>query len=403
MGVLTAAQEFQKLLDYEYEFIVVKNRNSEPLKLTLTFSKSDFFHLCGFQYLDDLRHLNTNTGVVFDEIINGNSQYSDSMFESSVYYPKIEDRVQLLEKLETLLDNRDKVNRSHRIFKFNRNANNNSRIEASFIVRDESYNLKNYFLIDKNNNQQYYGRSCFARTPNQRDYTAGHTAYTILYKGKVNLVTNNRDDLFIAPSYRTEFNAQQSVNNVIQIKFDNPLSDIQNDNTLAFPAPDSFRNAIRSLTERLGMFVQILQARYRKRLQRFSASHRTLIQYSMNQLRQMKMRKEIQMMTDTVLLWIMQVYRAMEIISQSFLQMNWISMYRLHTKQNRFRKIRRLSRKFRKKKHLLRNAERSRLNMMTCKLYNFWNGLSATLRPRLDFPDVVFPHMVFEVQLNTNI
>lgn len=249
MGVLTAAQEFQKLLDYEYEFIVVKNRNSEPLKLTLTFNKSDFFHLCGFQYLDDLRHLNTNTGVVFDEIINGNSQYSDSMFESSVYYPKIEDRVQLLEKLETLLDNKDKVNRSHRIFKFNRNANNNSRIEASFIIRDESDNLRNYFLIDKNNNGQYYGRSCFARTLNQRDYAVGHTAYTILYKGKVNLVTNNREDLFITPSYRTEFNAQQSVNNVMQVKFDNPLSDIQTDNTLAVPAPDSFRNALRSLAD----------------------------------------------------------------------------------------------------------------------------------------------------------
>lgn len=268
MGVLTAAQEFKKLLDYEYEFIVVKNRNSELLKLTLTFSKSDFFHLCGFQYLDDLRHLNTNTGVVFDEIINGNSQYSDSMFESSVYYPKIEDRVQLLEKLETLLDNKDNVNRSHRILKFNRNANNNSRIEAGFIIKDESDNLRNYFLIDKNNNGQYYGRSCFARTPNQRDYAAGHTAYTILYKGKVNLITNSREDLFVAPSYRTEFNALQAVNNVMQIKFDNPLSDIQTDNTLAVPSPDSFRNALRSLAEGFRAVVQDIAGKIQETVSR---------------------------------------------------------------------------------------------------------------------------------------
>lgn len=266
MGVLTAAQEFQKLLDYKYEFIVVKNRNSEPLKLTLTFSKSDFFHLCGFQYLDDLRHLNTNTGVVFDEIINGNSQYSDSMFESSVYYSKIEDRVQLLEKLETLLDNKDNVNRSHRILKFNRNANNNSRIEADFIIRDESDNLRNYFLIDKNNNGQYYGRSCFARTLNQRDYAAGHTAYTILYKGKVNLITNSREDLFIAPSYRTEFEAQQTTNNVVQTKFDNPLSDMQSDGTLAVSASDIFRNALTSLTGRLETFVQKIAGKIQETL-----------------------------------------------------------------------------------------------------------------------------------------
>ncbi len=260
MSVLKAAQEFQKLLDYEYEFIVVRNRNSKPLKLTLTFSKSDFFHLCGFQYLNDLRHLNTNTGVVFDEIINGNSQYSDIMFESSTYYAKIEDRVQLLEKLETLLDNRDKVNRSHRIFKFNRNANNNSRIEASLIIKGESDNLRNYFLLDKNSNKQYYGRSCFARTPGQKDYADGHTAYTILYKGKINLLTNEREDLFLAPSYKAEFEAQRSAGNTIQIQFDKPVSD----NTLAVTVSDVFKEVFTSLKEQFRTLVQNIADKVRE-------------------------------------------------------------------------------------------------------------------------------------------
>lgn len=246
MGVLTAAQEFQKLLDYKYEFIVIKNRNSEPLKLTLTFSKSDFSHLCGLQHLKNLTHFkNKSAEFVFDEIINGNSQYSDSIFERSAYYSEIEDRVQLLENLETLLDNRDNVNRSHRIFKFNRNANNNSRIEASFFIKDESDSLKNYFLIDKNSSGQYYGRSCFARTPNQREYADGHTAYTMLYKGKINLRTNEREDLFLAPSYRAEFEAQRSAGNIMQMQFDTPVSD----NTLTVTASDSFKEILTNIAE----------------------------------------------------------------------------------------------------------------------------------------------------------
>lgn len=222
IGIYSAAKAYQKLLDYEYQLVIVKNRNTEPIELTLYFDKKEFHHLCGLHKLNDIEAVRTeNREDIFDKIIQG--VYTDSMFSNSEKFDTIAERVSCVELLENILDDKNTV------FKFNNHVNKYSQIEADFIIKNESNSLRYYYFISQSDERakgHYFGRSCFSRTQSERDYAIGHTTYNVLYKAKVNLKTKEKEELFIAPSYKKELESHEishtseKSNNIHKIEFD---------------------------------------------------------------------------------------------------------------------------------------------------------------------------------------
>lgn len=251
LGIYSAAQAYSKIMDYEYRFVVVRNRNTKPIEIILHFEKDDFHHLCGLHKLVDIEGIRSEKReIVFDKIIQG--IYTDNMFSKSFAYDSIADRIDCLESLQNILDDKNVI------FKFNKNVNKHSKIEADYIINSEINEIRRYYFIFENSNKQYSGCSCFSRTQDKKDYTKGHTPYTILYKGKINLNTQKREDLYFAPSYKKELDQKyaksQSIrtDNIKQIKFDNPtpqniLHNSSGTAAAVLPAPNPFKNLFNGL------------------------------------------------------------------------------------------------------------------------------------------------------------
>ncbi len=199
ISIKSAALSYQKLFDYEYQFTVVRNRNTQPINICIRFDKSTFHHLCGLHKLKDIAVVRREKREsVFDKIIDGT--YSDELFQKSTWYDEILDRIDCLEHLEAILDDKDTI------FKFNPSANKSSKIDADYIIKNETLGLRYYFLVSQNDTDNFFfGRSCFTRGQNERDFTIGHTSYTILRKVKIDLREEKEPvELFIADSYKQQ-------------------------------------------------------------------------------------------------------------------------------------------------------------------------------------------------------
>lgn len=204
ISIQSAAYSYQKLFDYEYRFTVVRNRNMRPLDICIRFKKSTFHHLCGLHKLKDIEVVRREKREsVFDKIIDGT--YSERLFQKSKWYDEILDRINCLEHLEAIFDDKDTI------FKFNGSANKHSKIEADYIIKNESQGLRYYFLVSQEDKDDFFfGRSCFTRKQNERDFTIGHTSYKILRKVKINLQEPGKStELFVLDSYKRQLEQHQ--------------------------------------------------------------------------------------------------------------------------------------------------------------------------------------------------
>lgn len=128
LKVSDAAKSYEKMSNYNYEFIIVRNRNSPKIKITLNFDKSKFYHLCG---LHDLKIKSIQSEArenVFDKIVKG--IYKDVLFQNNKNFSQIEDRIATLIRLEEMLDSNDTV------FKFNSQMRHKgTKIQCDYIIK----------------------------------------------------------------------------------------------------------------------------------------------------------------------------------------------------------------------------------------------------------------------------
>lgn len=176
------------------------------MNICIRFDKDTFHHLCGINKLTDMEVARREKREsVFDKIVNG--IYSEKLFQKSSQYAGISGRIDCLERLESILDDKDTV------FKFNSSANKGSKIEADYIIENEFHGLRYYFWVfQKNDDGIFFGRSCFTRTQHERDFTIGHTSYTVLRKVKIDLRTQTETELFVLDSYKRELERQDETN-----------------------------------------------------------------------------------------------------------------------------------------------------------------------------------------------
>lgn len=191
-NIFNAAIKYQKLLNSQYNFIV--GYKNKEFHISLTFTNDEFHHLAGLQYLNDIRYIRRTSRVeIFKSIIQGS--INDNYLSKSSNYNDIIQRINNVINLENFLDSNKTV------FKFNKSAASNSVINADFILKNNEDRMNTYFCIEKRLDGTYFGKSIFSRDETEKDYTKGHTPCTILYKEKINLLTNERQVLYAHPSY----------------------------------------------------------------------------------------------------------------------------------------------------------------------------------------------------------
>ena len=200
MGILyESALAYRNLLNMEYCFVL--GRKGQTSEICIAFTKYEFSHLAGLHKLEDRPGVKTKRDVLFDLILQQHP--SCSSLCTSIFYPAIEPRVQLLKHLETILDD----NRT--VFRYNRKTIGfDSKLSADYILYNDAVSecggVPSYVFLDKSTNEkgQHYCRSLFPE--DATDYTLNQPKYALLYKEKRNRITGSHDVLFHAKSYDRE-------------------------------------------------------------------------------------------------------------------------------------------------------------------------------------------------------
>ncbi len=215
---VTAANKYKKLLNIQYNLVV--GCKTKEYHIQIKFDESEFHHLAGLQYLKDIFYIRrTSRSEIFKKICTG--QIDSEFLSQSSEYNKILDRINVVADLENFLDN------SEIICKFNKSINPQSSITADYILKGTANNTSTYFFIQKNINGKYFGKSIFPQLNEKFDYSRGHTKCVLLCKEKVNLITNEKEILYTRPTYEKQLSSQlqqQKNDNVVQVKFDSPLT-----------------------------------------------------------------------------------------------------------------------------------------------------------------------------------
>lgn len=175
--LLICARAFQKLLHTEYKIII--GRKGKQITLRVTFLSSQFHHLMGLVKLRDLEVANQNRNKVFKDILNRKLTYD--RIAKSEFISEIENRFDPLANIELLFDN------NNLLFRYNEKLNSYSLIQSDFLLSTPFQNNDVYIFISKDVDDTYYCRSFFPKETT--DYTLGQMKYTLLYKEKINLIT----------------------------------------------------------------------------------------------------------------------------------------------------------------------------------------------------------------------
>lgn len=174
-----SASAFNRLLDFEYRFII--GRKGKTSELKIGFCEKEFHHIIGLQYLTDIPNVKRNRTHIFDEILKGNITYEKIC--KSVFINKIDERILMSLYLEQLFDSNELI------FKYNEKSNSFSLIQAEYLLQSSLNGQEIYIFIDKRteDNNQYFCRSFFPKS--NKDYSKNQTKYTLLYKEKINIKT----------------------------------------------------------------------------------------------------------------------------------------------------------------------------------------------------------------------
>lgn len=171
--IYKAAKKFNRLLGIKYE--IVLGKKGKTVSFNLLFSKMEFYHLAGFQYLTDIRELKNDRTKLFDRIL-ADSIFRDKL-QNSVFFTKIAERIRHLANLESIIDS------NKTIFKYNEKERPFSKIKADFLLKnmEESTNL--FLFLACRLETECFCRSFFA--DDKIDYAENQMSMSLLLKRKV--------------------------------------------------------------------------------------------------------------------------------------------------------------------------------------------------------------------------
>lgn len=177
-----SANAFNKLINYQYNIVI--GRKGKTYNIKLKFNPMEYPHLIGLHKLRDTSLTRKDRAIIFNQIISEKITYKS--IENSAYINHIKNRIEAFINIEKILDSNDLI------FKYSKKLNPMSQIEANFLLCSNSDDKEVYLFIRESNiNEEYLCCSFFPKE--QIDYTRGQTKFTLLYKEKVNLITNEKE------------------------------------------------------------------------------------------------------------------------------------------------------------------------------------------------------------------
>ena len=188
--LLTAARVWERLKGFQYRIVGAKQKRAH--ELILCFHDDEFYHLAGFQYLEDVRGLPAvPASKILYKILDGTITM-EQIQSGAKYFKMVEPRLIALGALESILDNDFSLYlfNSSRIPFF-------SRIEADYLIHGGAAGgeIDLVFVSKDDERSTHFCRSAFVERANQ-NFTAGQAKLTLLYKSKT-VISNQTEQIFI--------------------------------------------------------------------------------------------------------------------------------------------------------------------------------------------------------------
>lgn len=183
-NVYDCVHSFSKLLPIQYQIVI--GRKNKQVAFRVLFSKEDCFHLMELQYLKDRPDLKQSRAKIFDKLVK--QEISIEHIETSDFYSKIRNRIDLLPFLENIFDDNDTI------FKYYQKRNVFSMIEADYLLKNNVQGQNIFLFLSEGKDGNYFCRSFFPET--NRDYTKNQTVWTLLYKRKKNIISGEDKVLY---------------------------------------------------------------------------------------------------------------------------------------------------------------------------------------------------------------
>ena len=209
MEVITALRKYNSFLDTEYELVL--GRKGKSKALTITFDKTCWFHVGGIHYLDDT-DINQNRRSIetfYDEIMSG--LITEDYFKKSERYEDITDRLELLSRLDEIIEGLD--NKSVCIYAFSKARTKfYTTIDGNYLILDlrSTDSPVNLFLVfEKIDDNTVKPMSAFYSSIDQRtgkplDYADGQMKYTVLKSIKKNKSSGIYEEIYRNPNYKED-------------------------------------------------------------------------------------------------------------------------------------------------------------------------------------------------------
>lgn len=193
-------QIFDKLLTTEYVFILGRKGQSETI--VLNFDTSDFYHIVGLQYLEDLPQLQSARDLVYQRLKNGTTLL-DAVRNSPHYNKIVQERMTPFLKIVSMLESDSLV------FRFNRRearhvAISRLRFDYMFEATDPASGKTVFIFLRRRSDtdNQYTLTTIFYK--GHVDFSAGNTRWIILKTDRINNLKGTVENLYTRPSYFTK-------------------------------------------------------------------------------------------------------------------------------------------------------------------------------------------------------
>ena len=169
-----AAKAWEYLLDIQY--VLNYGMKDRIAGYVLKFRKEDFFHLAGFQYLNDINIPKYSKAKYLEKVLD-RTILGEHIEKSLNYERDVKPRLEGLVLLNELLHS------SFKTYIFRSNCLNfGTRIKAKFLITNSEMSVIVFLFVDENTEEiaELFCRSIF--TKDYRDYTQNQKAIRIMYK-----------------------------------------------------------------------------------------------------------------------------------------------------------------------------------------------------------------------------
>lgn len=189
--LLQCARVFAGLTSYQYNIVI--GRKGKTISFSISFDYTHFHHLAGLHKLKDNYFLRTgNRKDIIEKILTGRLTCRD--IQHSAFYSQIEPRLLPLSDLENFLDS------NQIIFRYSKNKNPDSRIEADYLLQNISPDSPVFLFTSED--AAAGSQICRSIFPcGKYDYTKNQSKYTLLKKEKQNILTGKTTEQYISKSF----------------------------------------------------------------------------------------------------------------------------------------------------------------------------------------------------------